>query len=124
MGTSASCSIVLVPANKPFYWTGETISGNVVLTVARSLKIKSIDVNIIGQLVYTETRSTGKSTQTVTVRKNFYVERIPLVIPPTNGVSYDEVSRSCYSPILTNKTIVSNKATYLLAVFDYDTIIK
>jgi len=124
MGTSASCSIVLAPANKPFYWTGETISGHVVLTVARSLKVKSIDVNIIGQLIYTETRSSGKSNQTVIVRKNFYVERIPLIIPPTNGISYDEVSRSCYSEMLKNRTIVSNKVTYLFAVFDYDTIIK
>jgi len=94
MGTGVSCSIVLAPTDKNFYWTGETISGNVVLTVDRSIKVKSIDVNIIGQLIYTETRSSGNSVaSTATVRKNFYAERHPLFLPPTNGISYDEVSR-------------------------------
>ncbi len=105
MGSSASCSIALAPSGKPFYWTGETISGNVILRVDRSLKVKSIDVNIIGQLVYTVSHNNYSSTE----RKTFYVERHSLFIPPTNGISYDEVSRLRYSKILKNKTIVSTK---------------
>jgi hypothetical protein len=93
MGTGVSCSIVLAPNDKIFYWTGETISGNVVLTVDRSIKVKSIDVNIIGQLIYTETSSNGDGPSAVTVRKHFYAEQHPLFLPPTNGISYDEVSR-------------------------------
>jgi hypothetical protein len=95
MGTGVSCSIVVAPTGKNFYWTGETISGNVVLIVDKSIKVKSIDLNIIGQLIYTEARSSGNrgGSTTVTVRKNFYIERHPSFIPPTNGVSYDEVSR-------------------------------
>jgi hypothetical protein len=105
MGSSASCSIALVSNGKSFYWTGETISGNVILTVDRSLKVKCIDMNLIGQLVYTESDSDGYTT----VRKNFYVERHSLFIPPTNGISYDAVSRLRYSKILKNKIIVFTK---------------
>jgi hypothetical protein len=101
MGAGANCSIAVDPTDNSFYWTGETVSGNVVLTVNRSRQVKSIDVSIIGQLIYTETRSSGgnRGSTTVTVRRNFYVERHPLFIPPTNGISYDEVSRTLFRNI-------------------------
>jgi len=119
MGTSASCSIVLAPVNKPFYWTGETIAGNVFLTVDRSLKVKSIDANIIGQLTYAR-QNTGGEAGTETESKIFYVQRLSLIIPPTNGISFDGVSRSCYSEIFTNKTIDFNKVLIRFFLLRYN----
>ncbi len=51
MGTSASCSIVLAPTGKPFYWAGETISGNVILTIKKSVNLQSIRALKVAHLI-------------------------------------------------------------------------
>jgi hypothetical protein len=108
MGTNASCSIVLTPIDKPFYWTGETVSGNVVLTIGTSVNLKSIEVAMIGQLI--DTVTTNDSTHTV--RQDFFVQKQPLFVPETNGISCNEVSHSHYSKMRKNETLFVKKCTY------------
>ena len=98
MGAGLSCSFVLTPTDKPFYWAGETVSGYVLLTVNKSLKVKSIHVNMAGQLVYREARSCGNhGLQIVILRKDIFVQNRPLSIPATDEISSDKVSHLRYS---------------------------
>jgi hypothetical protein len=112
MGTSTSCSIVLAPTGKPFYWAGETISGNVILTIKKSVNLQSIDVTMIGQHTYRYQGAQGSSPHTEI--RNFYVQNQPLFVPATNGISYNEVSRSHYSTICKNEALFLNQCIYSL----------
>ena len=107
MGSSASCSIVLAPTTKPFYWAGETVTGHVVFTANGPLTVKSIELKIVGELTYREShRRIGNhsigNTSDSTLRWDFFSEKQPLFIPATNGVTYDDVSCSRYSEIYKN----------------------
>ena len=93
MGSSTSCSFVLTPTGKPFYWTGETIFGHVVLTLDNSVTVKSVNLNMVGQRVDEQTRqSLGSNSTTETLREDFFVQNHPLRISASNGISYSEVS--------------------------------
>lgn len=77
MGSSASCSLDLASTGKPLYWTGEIVSGHAVLAVHNSIAVKSINMNLTGQRVHSETRSNHHSgLRTVTVRNDFFAQKI------------------------------------------------
>ncbi|CAF1257693.1 unnamed protein product [Adineta steineri] len=105
MGSGISCSIELTPTKKDFYWTGETISGNVSLKVDRMIKVKSMDISIIGQRNYTIINSSGGGPNNIggthieRIKKVFYIKRYPLLVQSTLGVFYPQSNtyqfRSC-----------------------------
>ena len=109
MVKEASCSIVLTPTGKSFYLPGEIISGDINLTVNASINIKHMRLKIVGQIKYTvyrkETyRSPGTTTTEIT---NFFVQKQPLYVPITNGISVNEVSHLYFSKIY-YKSKISN----------------
>ena len=108
MGSSASCSMVITPTGKSFYFTGETIKGYAILTVDNSTTVKYIDMNITGELIYEEVVMNYSSTSRRTVRSVFFSENYPLSIPTTNGISYNGVS------YLTSLKMLSNRITSIM----------
>ena len=66
--------------NQTIFWTGEFVSGNIEFTNSdhRKLKLKSIDVELIGVLGYKITRNTYAWESRVTHYKTFFNQRLNL----------------------------------------------
>jgi hypothetical protein len=120
MGSSASASISLLlnSESNSFYWAGDALSGDVVVAVSRPLTIKSIDVSVTGQVSITKTDGDSPVTST----EKFYNEYYSILISPTNGISFDEVSRLRYPKVLMIKRLFL--PNNLFTVLDSGTIFR
>ena len=87
-----TAEIYLYPTDKPFYWSGETVSGIVVLQSKKYDSVRSLEVICAGQLFYQVVESDGGgSTTVIDVHRTFFIANQDLASSMVNSVD-DSVS--------------------------------